>query len=248
MNIKFILINIYILEGRVIKFGGASILLYRNVCSLNLTNAPYLCNNLYNNTVWGTRYVCTKEDLRIVRTRKLLSNTLLDMMEEESIEKISVIDLCNKAMVNRATFYAHFEDKYHLLTFALEELKDDLYKKFTKDTKFTTPTETLNSMIVMAVDFFFDKHNHIANIIRFNRNGKVISTIQDSIAHSIKYQLSKYKDTYEIKMPLQILSTFVAGGMINTVLWCVDNPGRYTYEEFISYATCPLAERCFVKK
>ena len=30
-----------------------------------------------------------KEDLRIVRTRKLLSNTLLDMMEEESIEKIS---------------------------------------------------------------------------------------------------------------------------------------------------------------
>ena len=152
-----------------------------------------------------------KEDLRIVRTRKLLSNTLLDMMEEESIEKISVIDLCNKAMVNRATFYAHFEDKYHLLTFALEELKDDLYKKFTKDTKFTTPTETLNSMIMMAVDFFFDKHNHIANIIRFNRNGKVISTIQDSIAHSIKYQLSKYKDTYEIKMPLQILSTFVAG-------------------------------------
>lgn len=130
----------------------------------------------------------------------------------------------------------------------MEELKDDLYKKFTKDTKFTTPTETLNSMIMMAVDFFFDKHNHIANIIRFNRNGKVISTIQDSIAHSIKYQLSKYKDTYEIKMPLQILSTFVAGGMINTVLWCVDNPGRYTYEEFISYATCPLAERCFVKK
>lgn len=156
-----------------------------------------------------------KEDLRIVRTRKLLSNTLLDMMEEESIEKISVIDLCNKAMVNRATFYAHFEDKYHLLTFALEELKDDLYKKFTKDTKFTTPTETLNSMIMMAVDFFFDKHNHIANIIRFNRNGKVISTIQDSIAHSIKYQLSKYKDTYEIKMPLQILSTFVAGGRVN---------------------------------
>ena len=65
-----------------------------------------------------------KEDLRIVRTRKLLSATLLDMMEESSIEKISVIDLCKRAMVNRATFYAHFEDKYHLLSFALEELKE----------------------------------------------------------------------------------------------------------------------------
>ena len=36
--------------------------------------------------------------------------------------------------------------------------------------------------------------------------------------------------------------------MINTVLWCVDNPGKYSYDEFITYATCPLAERCFVKK
>ncbi|MEG2451199.1 MAG: TetR family transcriptional regulator, partial [Clostridia bacterium] len=74
-----------------------------------------------------------KEDLRIIRTRKLLSSTLLDMMEEVSIEKISVIDLCNRAMVNRATFYAHFEDKYHLLSFALDELKDDVYAKFKND-------------------------------------------------------------------------------------------------------------------
>ena len=70
-----------------------------------------------------------KEDLRVIRTRKLLSSTLLEMMEEESIEKISVIDLCTKAMVNRATFYAHFEDKYHLLSYALEELKDKVYAR-----------------------------------------------------------------------------------------------------------------------
>lgn len=190
----------------------------------------------------------TKEDLRIIRTRKLLSNTLLDMMEEESIEKISVIDLCNKAMVNRATFYAHFEDKYHLLSFALEELKDDLYAKFTKDTKLTTPNETINSVMIMAVDFFFDQHNHIANIIRNNRGGKVVSTIQDSIAHSIKYQLSKYKDTYEIKIPLQLIASFIAGGMLNTALWCIDNPEKYSKEEFVAYASCPIAAHYFVKK
>lgn len=189
-----------------------------------------------------------KEDLRIIRTRKLLSNTLLDMMEEESIEKISVIDLCNRAMVNRATFYAHFEDKYHLLAFALEELKDELYEKFTKETKLTTPIETISSLMMMAIDFFFDKHNHIANIIRNNRNGKVVSTIQDSIAHSIKYQLSKYKDTYEIKLPLQVLSSFVAGGMVSTALWCIDNPGKYSQEEFLSYVSCPIASHYFVKK
>lgn len=189
-----------------------------------------------------------KEDLRIVRTRKLLSNTLLDMMEEESIEKISVIDLCNRAMVNRATFYAHFEDKYHLLTFALEELKDELYAKFTKEAKLTTPTDTINSLMVMAIDFFFDKHNHIANIIRNNRNGKVVSTIEESIAHSIKYQLSKYKDSYDLKLPLQVISCFLAGGMVSTALLCIDNPGKYSQEEFLSYIANPVTSNYFVKK
>lgn len=192
--------------------------------------------------------MANKEDLRIIRTRKLLSNTLLDMMEETSIEKISVIDLCNRAMVNRATFYAHFEDKYHLLSFALEELKDELYDKFTRDSKLTTPTQTIKSVLLMGIDFFFDKHNHIANIIRNNRNGKVIGTIEDSIAHSIKYQLSKYKDAYEIKIPLHVLSSYIAGGMVNTMLWCIANPDKYGYDDFKSYALSYVADPYFVKK
>lgn len=190
----------------------------------------------------------SREDLRIIRTRKLLSNTLLDMMEEASIEKISVIDLCNKAMINRATFYAHFEDKYHLLSFALEELKDDLYEKFTKNAKFTTPIETINSVLLMGVDFFFDKHNHISNIIRNNRNGKLISTIQDSIAQSVKYQLSKYKESYDVLIPLNILSKFIAGGMVSTMLYCIENPDKYTRKDFEEYTSSPICEKYFVKK
>lgn len=190
----------------------------------------------------------SKEDLRIVRTRKLLSNTLLDMMEETSIEKISVIDLCNKAMVNRATFYTHFEDKYHLLSFALEELKDELYEKFTKNAKFTTPGETVTNVLLMGVDFFFDKHNHISNIIRNNRNEKVIGTIQDSIAQSIKYQLSKYKDTYDVLIPLSVLSNFISGGMVHTMLWCIVNPEKYTYSDFVKFASSHHTEQYFVAK
>ena len=91
-----------------------------------------------------------KEDLRVIRTRKLLSSTLLEMMEEESIEKISVIDLCTKAMVNRATFYAHFEDKYHLLSYALEELKDKVYARFTKEFYAETPRDVIRGVLVLA--------------------------------------------------------------------------------------------------
>ena len=189
-----------------------------------------------------------KEDLRIIRTRKLLSNTLLGMMEEESIEKISVIDLCSKAMVNRATFYAHFEDKYHLLSFALEELKDELYGEFTKDSKATTPNDMIRLLVSMSVEFFNEEKGHVSRILINNRNGKVIATVQDSIAQSLRYQFSKFRDAYEIKIPIHILAAFIAGGLINSALYCLDNPDKHSKEDLLTYANLVNIDHYFVKK
>lgn len=210
----------------------------------NLDNTLALCNNVI---VYGG-VMDYKEDLRVIRTRKLLSNTLLDMMEETSIEKISVIDLCARAMVNRATFYAHFEDKYHLLTFALEDLKDEVYAKFTHDFEAFTPAEMIRSLMRMAVEFLYNKQNHVANVIANNRNEKVIQTITDSLAQSIKYQLSKFKNDYDIKIPLHYMSGFFAGGMVNIALWCIDNPDKSTYQELVDYTEMITNGILFEKK
>jgi AcrR family transcriptional regulator len=64
-----------------------------------------------------------KDDLRIRRTRKFLSDALFQLMEERSFDSISVIDICERAMVHRTTFYAHFEDKNHLFRYAVSELQ-----------------------------------------------------------------------------------------------------------------------------
>ena len=59
------------------------------------------------------------EDLRQRRTRRHLVNALLELLEEKSFREISVVDVCERAMVHRTTFYAHFEDKQALLRHAL---------------------------------------------------------------------------------------------------------------------------------
>lgn len=46
-----------------------------------------------------------KDDLRIRRTYKLLSESLLDLLSENKFEDISVTDICEKAMIHRTTFY-----------------------------------------------------------------------------------------------------------------------------------------------
>ncbi|MGH2387035.1 MAG: TetR/AcrR family transcriptional regulator [Chloroflexota bacterium] len=54
-------------------------------------------------------------DPRVKRTRQLLQQTLLDLMQEKSFAAITVQDLAERSTLNRATFYAHFEDKYDLM-------------------------------------------------------------------------------------------------------------------------------------
>ncbi|MCE1253566.1 MAG: TetR/AcrR family transcriptional regulator [Anaerolineae bacterium] len=60
-------------------------------------------------------------DLRIQRTRILLCDTLINLIAEKGFDAISVKDIAERAMINRATFYRHFEDKYALVTYIFKE-------------------------------------------------------------------------------------------------------------------------------
>lgn len=49
------------------------------------------------------------------RTDRDITNALLKVIERKSLEKISVQDILDEAMINRSTFYQHFPDKYAIL-------------------------------------------------------------------------------------------------------------------------------------
>lgn len=58
---------------------------------------------------------CHALDPRIRRTRELLQQALANLLETKEFEKISVHDITDAATLNRATFYAHYPDKFALL-------------------------------------------------------------------------------------------------------------------------------------
>jgi AcrR family transcriptional regulator len=58
---------------------------------------------------------CHALDPRIRRTRELLQHALARLLETKDFEKISVHDITDAATLNRATFYAHYPDKFALL-------------------------------------------------------------------------------------------------------------------------------------
>lgn len=66
-----------------------------------------------------------KLDRRVIRTRKLLREAFLELMFEQDFQGITVQDITDHAMINRATFYAHFEDKYALFDHTIKTMFQD---------------------------------------------------------------------------------------------------------------------------
>lgn len=53
-------------------------------------------------------------DLRIIKTRKNIREAFLKLRAENPLEKIKVTQLCEIAMINKTTFYKHYQDVYAL--------------------------------------------------------------------------------------------------------------------------------------
>ncbi len=61
------------------------------------------------------------EDKRILKTKRNLKNTLLELLNEKMFEQITVKEICERSSTSRITFYTHFADKYELLDSIFQE-------------------------------------------------------------------------------------------------------------------------------
>ncbi|MGM9537427.1 MAG: TetR/AcrR family transcriptional regulator [Candidatus Onthomonas sp.] len=55
------------------------------------------------------------QNKRQTLTRRLLKESLIRLLKEKEIRKISVTELCQDAGINRTTFYSHYSSQYDVL-------------------------------------------------------------------------------------------------------------------------------------
>jgi len=100
-----------------------------------------------------------KEDLRVLRTRKMLYDAFLELLSKKSFRSLTVGEITDQAMVNRATFYAHFADKYALSEYAIREnFRQLLEAQIPDDCGYTT--QNLQIVIAAVCDFLNQLNGH----------------------------------------------------------------------------------------
>jgi AcrR family transcriptional regulator len=92
-------------------------------------------------------------DPRVKRTRQLLMQSFMELLvEKKNIYSISVQDIAARATVNRATFYAHFEDKFAFLECWMREKFQRKLKEALPDSSISDMS-SLRTLILTVFDF-----------------------------------------------------------------------------------------------
>lgn len=100
-----------------------------------------------------------KEDPRITRTRNLLEQAFMALIAEKSFESLSVQEITDHAGINRATFYAHFPDKYALLDHTTHiQFTQELEQRTLNVCTFSI--ENLHALIVTVCEFTQQASSH----------------------------------------------------------------------------------------
>src|SRR6188474_808778 len=100
-----------------------------------------------------------KNDPRFKRTRGLILQAFMELLPEKGFQAVSVQDITEKAGINRATFYAHFPDKYALLDHSIHHMfRQEIEKRMLDACHYSD--ENLKSLIIMVCEFVANANSH----------------------------------------------------------------------------------------
>ncbi|URZ04588.1 TetR/AcrR family transcriptional regulator [Clostridium felsineum] len=110
-----------------------------------------------------------REDRRIKYTKKVIKQSLIDLLKNRPIDKVTVTDICKTADINRSTFYTHYSNPYNLLESIENELFEKVKKSIGTNEIETTVNEIFNAIANNKELFkvLFSSHKDYRFLIKF---------------------------------------------------------------------------------
>jgi AcrR family transcriptional regulator len=97
-----------------------------------------------------------KSESKYFNTAQLMNQALIQLLEYKDIEYISVKEICEKAGVNRSTFYLHYETISDLVEEAIEHITDKfigLFPQNSCDFVVNIQQVPINELILVREDY-----------------------------------------------------------------------------------------------
>lgn len=166
-----------------------------------------------------------KLDRRVARTQEAIKKAFLELLTEKNFESITIQDISDRANINRATVYLHYQDKFDLLDRIIEEHITHMVNLCELDTEMEWIEATVICMEYLEDNFLFFSSMLVSEGAPYFR--------KRFVQHN-KEEFKKDIDTSQGKnlgQNEEIVAEFVANAYVGIVEWWLKNDMPYPPEE-----------------
>lgn len=177
-------------------------------------------------------------DLRSMRTRKFIIDSFIELLEKKDFNSIKISDITSGAMINRATFYHHFFDKYDLLEKVIkEDLMKNVLKELSNNEEFNE--EMLGSLFLSITKF------HMSLSDRCQRSYQDMAVNLEAILkkelEQIIFQALLKKDQDESYEKLRMIATMLSWMIYGASIDWKQNSSQ-SPEDYLEYASLSIRQ------
>lgn len=151
-------------------------------------------------------------DLRIRRTQKNIREAFFELAQKKKISRITIKELAQTAMINKATFYLH----YHDLEDLVQEIEDDIIEEIMHELG-------MADLFFRRVDEFFKKFTQALlrnqQMLYILYDNDRTSSIQKKLVVTLRRKIVQENPELEFDQEMDIVLTFMLRGVMDVSLY-----------------------------
>lgn len=177
-----------------------------------------------------------KLDRRVLRTRRMLRESLMSLIIERGFDSISVQDITDRADLSRTTFYLHYKDKEDLLFKSMQEVYDQLADRVPPFSEwYAALQQGDHEACTDSSDFRHVAENAAFYRVLLSENGvaSFVVLVRKYLASLMSAELGDMVKRVgsKTKVPPEMLGHFIAGAEIGMISWWLENEMPYPPEQ-----------------
>jgi AcrR family transcriptional regulator len=162
-------------------------------------------------------------DPRIVRSRRMLMDSLLKLLSKKEFEDISVQEIADEATLNRATFYLHYPDKNALMRAMTAERFRALIAR--RGLSFTNCDGALQAIALGVCDYLAETTGCPGQLAKMPLESSIIPVVEDMFRQGA--------DSHPVKpgVDAELLATAAAWAIFGAARGWHQTPNRIPAEQ-----------------
>lgn len=130
--------------------------------------------------------MATPNNRRTVMTKKLLKTSLIELMQEKPLGKITIKELCEQAELNRSTFYLHYVDQFELL----KDVEDEVCANALKHLEKVDSNQNSKEYVIAFLEYMSSKREAFRVLFCNQETDTFQALLVEGIMDHLKFSLT----------------------------------------------------------